>query len=479
MEVNKTRSITELLTSASLNVMPASGRKPWAYGWAFSDYRHSDQSALEGLHGPVTLNNEGIDAFEEAVTRLLKEQKIRDRWDVEEFWWMLASIVVIASEEGGDPNDFIGEEVEALRTVGPALTIQLISNVVWNQPPLLLDNAVIGDAGIAFVEFVNASARRRSQVSSELARKWLDKEILPRMADNGDAPPAAIACWTVGQENLADEQTERQLRNIVNLAILLEHDLRAHEAYRRGETNRPGIRGLTLDRGAIERGLKKSARLELASSPLRVSSLGAEGGTSWFNAEPLRLGTLLAQQYLRDGVESCLKVDPVSNRLRVAARWFAEAHYTLNDDDAVLALGVAMDAILSGQRALPGSVMADRFALLTPDPKQRRPLITKYMEFYSARSSIAHGGKTSKLAEPSFVDEYQKAVHWAALRSLALRDEFKVQSEKDVEALYDDLRLGARSWKKSHDQVPLRSRQGEKALRPHGVAAPTDSWRDS
>jgi len=257
----------------------------------------------------------------------------------------------------------------------------------------------------------------------------------------------AIACWSLGQMRIADRQAERQLRNLVDLTVLLERDLKAHEIYRRGDTNRPGIRGLTIDRGAIDRGLTEVARLELAAFPLTINSHGQrQQSVRWFSAEPLPLGDLLDQEYLRDTVRSCLQQDPISNRVRVAARWFAEAHYNLAEDDTALALGVAMDALLSGQRAMPGSAMADRFALLAEDPRQRRKLVRSYLDFYSMRSSVAHGGRSSKLDRDDFVERYRDAVHWAAWRSLALRDKFTPTTEKDVDSLFDDLRWGARSW---------------------------------
>jgi hypothetical protein len=162
--------------------------------------------------------------------------------------------------------------------------------------------------------------------------------------------------------------------------------------------------------------------------------------------EPLPLGKLLDQEYLRNVVKSCLHQDPVSNRIRVAARWFAEAHYTTAEDDAALALGVSMDAILGGQRVLPGSAMADRFALLDADPMQRRDRVKSYLELYGVRSSVAHGGRSSKLGEEDFLKDYRAAVYWAAWRSIALREEFAPASEKEVDELFNDLRWNARTW---------------------------------
>jgi len=144
---------------------------------------------------------------------------------------------------------------------------------------------------------------------------------------------------------------------------------------------------------------------------------------------------------------SCLKQNPISNRIQVAARWFAEAHYTAASDDAALALGVAMDAMLTGQRALPGTAMADRFALLTDDPRQRRELVSTYLDFYKVRSSVAHGGRSSRLDQGSFLDEYRASVRWAAWRLLALRDTFTPSSENEVDNLFDELRWGMRAWR--------------------------------
>jgi Apea-like HEPN len=475
MTDNSVQSIVTLLTSASSQIVPARGRKPWVYGWAFSEYRHSDRAALQGRSGVVTFSDSGIAALEKAATRLLKEQKIRDRWEAEPFWGMLASAIVAASELT-DAEDYINSYLSEIRTVGPTLTIQLIANATWDREPMSLGNVVIGDANMSFIEYVNAHAKKRTTVEHETAEKWLAKDVQPRMAYGRHTPVPAMACWTIGQRDLARGESQRQLRNVVDLTVLLEHDLKSHGVYHRGDTNRPGIRGIALDRGAIEEGLLAPAKIELGSSPLIVSPRGPERGLSWFSAEPLPLGAMLSQAYLSEAVESSLHIDPISNRIRVAARWFSDAHYTLDNDDAALALGVALDALLCGQRPLPGSAMADRFALLAPDPKQRRALVTEYLKFYGVRSSVAHGSQSSKLDEPDFIDEYRASVHWAAWRSLALRDEFRISAEKDIDLVYDDLRLGTRAWEGLDEAVPSQPAESKDEIRPHGVTAPTSDW---
>lgn len=439
-------SILKSLEFASSQVISAPGREPWAYGWCVESYRHSEAAALPGTEGPVTLSGEGVATWEKAVEALLGQQQIKDRWYSEEFWSLLASLVVAASERK-DPSSFLKVNVELLRTTGRALNINLIANVSWNRMPANFGNIIIGDADSAFLGFVNRHAGKRPTVSDEVGNEWLEKQVQPRVDEEGGSRPVAIACWTVGQSMLADRETERQLRNLLDLTLLLERDLKGHKVYRRGETNRPGIRGLTLDRGAVDRGLTDSARLELASMPLHFSALeSGRSGVSWYGAEPVPLGELLDQEYLYKAVMSCLKQDPITNRIQVAARWFAEAHYTNAEDDAALALGVSMDALLSGQRALPGNAMADRFALLSDNPEGRRDRVKAYLEFYGVRSSIAHGGRSSRLDRSTFLNDYQASAHWAAWQLLALRDKFAPSSEADVDSLFDDLRWGVQNW---------------------------------
>jgi Apea-like HEPN len=438
--------IIELLVAAASKVIPAPDREPWVYGWCLEGYRHSERAALSSSQGPVTLSNDGIVSLEKAAEALLRQQQIKDRWDTKEFWGLLASLVVATSEKK-DSLSFLGENVNLLRTIGRSLNIDLIANVEWNRTPADFGDIIIGDADSTFLEFVNRRAGRRSSVRSEVGERWLKEQVQPRVNSQDRIRPVATACWTVGQNMLADREAERQLRNLVDLALLLERDLKAHKVYRRGETNRPGIRGLALDRRAVERGLTGPASLELASMPLHFSAVSSgQHGVRWYSAEPFPLGRLISQEYLHKALVSCLKQNPISNRIRVAARWLAEAHYSSADDDAALALGVAMDAMLSGQRTLPGNAMADRFALLSDNPNERPTLVKSYLEFYSVRSSIAHGGRSSRLDQSDFISDYQASVRWAAWRLLSLHDTFAPASEAEVDSLFDNLRWGVRSW---------------------------------
>lgn len=439
-------SINQLLANAVSQLRPCPDRKPWNYGWQLDSYRHSGQAALAGFDGPVTLNEEGIEAYELATQTLLRERSIGDRWEAEEFWGLLGSLIVAASQTR-DPLDFIERSVNHLRSVGPALTVTLIANVSWEGPPIAIGEAVVGYANPELIAFINSSAAGRCTVDEDEGSQWLVSQVQPRLTAVPNENPVALATWSVGQSNLAYAESDRQLRNIVDLCVMLERDLRQYKVYRRGGINRPGTRGLTIDRGAVERGLSKASRLELASQPLITSSLNmGRQSVRWYSAEPLPLGVLLRQPYLSDAVRACTKDDPIYNRLRVAARWFAEAFYTEAPDDAALALGVALDALLSGQQSLSGSVMADRFAFLSEHPDQRRERVKTYLELYGVRSSVAHGGQSSKLSNNAFLGDYQAAVHWAAWRLLALRESFAPKSPKEVDELFNDLRWGAVRW---------------------------------
>lgn len=252
-------------------------------------------------------------------------------------------------------------------------------------------------------------------------------------------PPLHWRPGAGGQSKRAGEEVERQVSNLVDLCLLLERDLKAHRVYRRGPTNRPGIRGLALDRGALEASLTGDARLELASSPLVVQELPLRGWLSWASAEPLPMGELLAQLGFRDRIAVCFGDDPIAKRLRVAARWFTESHYASGIDDAALALGVALDSLLSGKDALPGSALADRFAMLTPAPQERSERVATYLRLHRVRSSVAHGGGSTAL-DDDFLATFSKEVQWAADRLLALREQFSPESEGDIKTCFDELR---------------------------------------
>lgn len=418
----------------------------WDYGWGHQPYRRSGNPIMNGPEGLLTLNATGLEPFEAAVSKLLGESAVKARWHPEEFWSVIASLIATAKTRG-DRESFIDFAVTQVRSVGPSLTVLLVSNVTWGAEPTSHGDFVVGMADGRFYELLTSVAEGRSTPDPARWQEWLDEQVQPRV-DNDDAPyPVAFACWTQGQGTLATKNAERLLDELIALCLLLEPDLAGHGVYRRGPTNRPGVRGLILDRGSIDRGLSDAARVELASFPLVVSELlGHRTQVQWFSSDPMPLGDLLAQTELRDAVFSSFEADFLSRTVRLSARWFEEAYFTLARDDAALALGVALDALLSGKAALPGGAMADRYALLHPDVSVRKERRRVYQRAYSVRSAVAHGGTSSTLEEGDFIGEYLKTVHDAARRTLALRDTFAPRSGKELDDLYDDLRLGVTAW---------------------------------
>jgi len=82
-----------LLNNAARSRTVVGDREPWDYGWAFEKYRHSSVAAMSSLHGPIALSADGVDDFESAVRLLLKDKRIHQRWEEEEFWSLIVSAI--------------------------------------------------------------------------------------------------------------------------------------------------------------------------------------------------------------------------------------------------------------------------------------------------------------------------------------------------------------------------------------------------
>lgn len=441
-----TESVSKLLLSACVALTPAPDSEVWDYGWGYEPYRRSSSPVMSGPNGPLTLPPAGMDDFEKAVSALLREPAVRARWHPEEFWSVVGSMIARASAEH-ERETFIDSALDRIRTVGPSLTVLQVANVTWTGEPLVHTRFVLGSADEGLPTALDSVANGRAVPDGERWTKWLAEQVQPRTSGVDAPTPVAFACWTDAQGSLAISHAERSLDDLVGLCLLLEADMPTHRTFMRGPTNRPGVRGLTLDRGAIERALTGSGRLELASFPLQASSIfGHLSQVQWFSAEPASLSDVLRDSQSREMVLSCFESDFLSRTIRLSARWFAEAYFTQAPDDAALALGVALDALLSGEAALGSGAMADRYALLDPDVDVRKERRRAYQKAFAVRSAVAHGGKSSALEDGGFVETYLSMVHGAARRTIAMRDAFTPSSGKALDELYDDLRLGVRTW---------------------------------
>lgn len=435
------------LLTAAMGVVPAPEREAWDHGWAYEDYRRSERAAISGSDGPVALIAEALSAWELAYIALSRDRSVRARWNDDEIGGLLASLVVAASERAVEVREqFLESALHRFRSGGPAFITQLVANVSWTSPPISLGDVLLGEASESIFELADSVASGRAVASAEERRLWLETRVQPRLQQLR-VPPVAICCWTGGQAEKGVAEADQQIRDVLNLPLMLERDLKERKVHRRGEVNRPGVRGLRLDRGAVESAMQSGELgLELAAFPLIRNDVFSGASTvHWYSAEPLPLDDLYQQQYLRQAVERSLRDGPVGRRLRVASRWFAEAHYTTEKDDAALALGVCLDALLGGARALPGSAMGDRVAMLLTEPSERKSTRKFYMDFYGIRSSVAHGGQSSKLDGAALNTGFALA-HQLAWRLLDFDVVFAPSSEAQVDEIFDDLRMGISTW---------------------------------
>ncbi|MFB6650822.1 hypothetical protein ACFCZ4_04510 [Streptomyces microflavus] len=433
--------ITDLLVKAAATIVEAPDAEPWNYGWFLPDYRHSEGAALDTPDGPVTMTSEGVSAYEEAVQSLLNQPSVRDRWDAEEFWGLVASLVAAASA-ADDVLSFIAKNLSRLIKPSPSLVIFPVANVAWDGLPMLLGSkCAIGKAGAEFAEQVTKLGGRAS-TAKEVISEFLQRQTYQES-------PVYFAMLATGQREMAFTQASRQFEMLVDISLLLEVDKEDRGLHSsRGAWNRPGVRGLTLDRGAIEQGMRENeSAVELFSNPLIYDELGQSGGHHWYSAEPIPLYSVLSHEPLRVATLKAL-VDPgtVYRRLRVAGKWFSEAFWASNSDDATLALGVAMDALIGSKSGLPGRAMKERFALLDDSPHARPLHAKKYEELYRVRSTVAHGGISSKVEEDGFIKGFQRQVTWAAWRLIAMQEDFSISGDADLDETFEGLRWGTSEW---------------------------------
>jgi hypothetical protein len=432
--------LVALLEQAATHVTLAAGRQPWQRGWFLEDYRHSSAAALAGPAGPVTIGDEGIPPYEQAVERLLKEPAVQQRWSCEQVWGIVADLVVNASM--GHAGAVLAAGLAALRDAPATLVVLPVSNVLWRRAPLPFDDAVLGCADSRLVDAIEArTAGRVGLQSGQLGPSTSHLE------DSAE-PPVLFAAWCEGQAELAVSQARRRLGGVLDLSLLLEPDPAALGLHSlRGSANRPGVRGVDLHRPALEACLARSGRAdELAAQVMLVDGSGAHELTHWYNTDPLPLDRLLEADERIETVSSCLtRGTAAARRLSVAARWYAKAHWAEELDDAVLALGIALDALVGSRSALPGRAMRERFALLEPKRTSRPSRARWFNEVYRVRSAIAHGGRSSSL-DASFVRNAAAEVVWAAYRILALERAFEPGSEAEFDEVFESLRWGTRSW---------------------------------
>lgn len=452
MSAYLTRTVEELLVEAGAAVVPIEIEgEPWVYGWCVESHRRSGRAALPSPSGTVTIGPGGLDSYEEGVRRLAREPAIRERWDSDELWGLVATLVVAAAA-ANDPPSVVSRNVERLREAGPSLVVMPIANVTWASPPMRVAGGVFGSLKDGFLDEVASSANGRPDLSGAVAADWVRLQTNPQRGDGDSSAMRNVvvaAWWTVAQTGHATDLATRWLEDVCCVALLLRRGERGPQLWSlRGDHNRPGVRGLAVDRSTLQAvlGADPHGAMELAFQPLAVSpTFGPHRPVHWYSAEPVPLDELLLDTG-QDRLEAALDTTPVARRLRVAARWYADGQWSRDADDAALALGVALDAIVGSRSALPGRVMAQRFALLDEVPSRRRDRVTRYNEVFAVRSAVAHGGQSSRLTEDGFVRTVADDVRWAADRLLEFSKLFPSSSEAELDSSFDELWLGTNIW---------------------------------
>jgi len=435
------RKAIDLVLAAVACANPSENSRPWDYGWSVESYRRSPDSAISSPQGSVRLSAEGVEKVEALHELLSKQAQVRDRWDLKELWGFVATLVAFVFG-CTEKEEKAGTLLARILYAEPALVVFPVANIAWEGGPQRVGKkSVIGRFDDEFVRAVEQLGGRAQAQKDRVA------EYIKGLSHRG--PRIGFASLVPGQRGVARSQARRNLQLAVDLSIMLVRDKGERNLWSlRGDTNRPGVRGITLDRHAVEQGLRESGdAVELYSRPLVIDAVGSNGGTQWRGEKPIPLEDLLKVDEIRNSIELCLtRENSFLRRLHVAARWFADSYWAEEKDDAALAAGVALDALLGSKSALPGRAMKERYALLEGDPQKRSERAKEHEEMYAVRSVVAHGGEVRKLAEGGFLRDMQNSITWAAWRLLEVHSTFTISSDRELESLFDDLRWGTREW---------------------------------
>jgi hypothetical protein len=256
--------------------------------------------------------------------------------------------------------------------------------------------------------------------------------------------PVLMAYVSQSQLELAINNAGDAFEDLISIALMLQPDLDALSLFSlRGDSNRPGLRGLVVDRETLIK-LSETVRAifkEIACQVLVDGVFGERTTLHWYSDNAFPLERMLGDPEKQSIAERLLRASSsIDRRLRVAARWHAKAHWSVELTDAVLALGICFDSMLSEQSPSPGRVLSERYALLDPDPDSRRHRYRQFQtEYYPARSSVAHGAKRESL-NTALVREMAKQARWTFQRILKVTTLLGTSSEDDYQKMWEALR---------------------------------------
>lgn len=422
---------------AAVRDTSAEPRIGWA--WLESEYRASPARAFHGQSGALTVEDRGMPALETAMGALLSDQRVKASWQAEDLWTMVLSLLAATSSDSS-----INLEAAVRKLLKPAAVriAAALSNVTWTGEPASVGMLSIGK--LQTLEDAAAMANRLG-LNARHAEAFIAyaRQLL---AEFGGFVVATATSSRQG--NLAYEDFTRTLEDFIGLVLLFSERLHEHGIYSlRGTTNQPGVRGIALDRGALGDLLAETGAGELAARVLTITDWSSGNSFRWFSAAPMPLDRLLDGDLLPMVVDLLMAEDAVAQRLRVAARWYARGFWADAEDDAALAVSVALDSMLTGKDAVPGAVSKARFALLERDPAARAARFRRYEEVYAVRSAIAHGGDATRpLARIGGARSILEDARWTARQLVALRRVSTPKNDAAFRDLWAAVQWGALPW---------------------------------
>jgi len=439
MPIALNESIAAHLAEARDSIMPSEDPPRIGWAWMMEEYRVSSERAFRGPNGSLTVGDGGIAALETAISELLRDQNTRTLWREEDIWTTVLSLLGAAALN--NQLDLLSA-VRKIRRPEAVRSVAAIANVSWASAPQTFGN------------FSIAALDKPEQARDLAAFLKVDGLGLEAIAEHSVqlhrafGPHVLATSTSPRQGEFAHSDFARELDDLIGLTLLFAPNLNDFNVLsRRGSTNRPGMRGLALDRGALAQLLSDKGSGELAASVLSIAGWGGQTGIRWYSASPMPLDQLLAGEAGAIVGDLLRATDAIAQRLRVAARWYARSFWSDADDDAALALSVALDSLLTGKDAVPGAVSKGRFALLERDPAHRAERFRRYDEVYQVRNAIAHGGDgTRRLEAIGGANSMLEDARWVAEKLLELRRVSKPLTDKAFRELWDGVQWGTVEW---------------------------------
>lgn len=415
----------------------ADPRVGWA--WMIDDYRTSLTRAFHGQGESLTLTDEGVQALTEAMNELVRDRQTRLRWKEEDLWTLVLSLLAAAS---GTAMVQLDQAVKRILNPVAVRTAAAIANVTWNDEPATFGDLVIGSVqneteAEALARHVGLDTRERSA--------FVDHSL---QLLNEYGAYVAVTATSHRQGERAYEDFERVVEDLIGLILLFSDRLEEFGVYSmRGATNRPGVRGISLDRVALGEQLREKGAGELGARILTIDGWSTGNRFRWQSADPMPLSQLLDANLRPHVCDLLFAKDAIAQRVRVAARWYARAFWADAEDDAALTVSVALDSLLTGKEALPGAVSKGRFALLERVATDRDSRLRRYDEVYKVRNAIAHGGDgSSSLAKIGGARSMLLDARWVAERLVELRRIRTPNSENELRDVWSAVQWGTVPW---------------------------------